>query len=123
MRHRIRLHLAHDLATMSFDGDFGDAELGRDVFVQPAADHELHHLPLATAELLVLPMKRTPLLVPRSNGGASLQSLVDRAEQRLFIDGRGENFDRAGLHRLHDGAHARSIGDENDGQVRAAGEQ
>ena len=44
---RLDLHLPHDLAAMGLHRDLADSELRRNLFVQPAGDHQSHDLPFA----------------------------------------------------------------------------
>src|SRR5205814_354884 len=52
-RQRLRLHFLHHLTSMNFDGDLTGAELGGDLFVEQARDHQPHHLALARRQRLV----------------------------------------------------------------------
>src|SRR4051812_23736452 len=44
---RLDLHLPHNAATMGLHRDLTDSELCRNLFVQPAGDHQSHDLPFA----------------------------------------------------------------------------
>src|SRR5207237_8574647 len=79
-RQRLRLHFLHHLTSMNFDGDLTGAELGGDLLVEQARDHQPHHLALARRQRLVALRKLGHLCSRVARYAIAFYRLVNRLQ-------------------------------------------
>jgi len=110
-------HLFHYMCAVSLYGQFADAQLGSDLFVEQAGDNHAQNFPLPGTQgikALANFCYFRPLL-------ASVAVAVDRSlncvQQILSTKRLGQKLHRACLHRLYRHGNVAMAGDEDDGDV------
>src|SRR5687768_13341909 len=113
---RFRPHLAHDLTAVHLYGDHAQAELGGDLLVQPPGDYPPEDFALPLRERAVARLR----IGEPGRLAASLPIALDRGvhgiEQRLLVEGLGEELHGARLHGAHRHRNVAVPGDEDDRQ-------
>src|SRR5258708_19764980 len=84
---------------VNLNGDFADAEIPRDLLVEPALHYERHHLALARGQGLVARDDPRHLRALLSFREVPLERLADGRQQRLVSERLGEELDPPRLHR------------------------
>jgi glyoxylase-like metal-dependent hydrolase (beta-lactamase superfamily II) len=110
-------HFFHDFAAMNLQGDLGDAELSRRLFVEKPAYHQRQHLELPRGQ------RREPLMQldqfrPSSPGAAILlQCCADGLHEVRLLERFGQEVDCTGLDRTHGGWNVTMSRDEDNVRV------
>src|SRR5258708_38092275 len=100
---------------MDLDRDFAQAELSADLLVDQAADHEIHDFAFAGAKLLKTIAQGGNLCVFLAPDPITLQALVNRGQEVLFLEGLHQKLDGACLHRARGHGNVTMSGDKDDG--------
>src|SRR3954470_15292171 len=119
---RIRLHLAHDLASMRLHGDLADAEFSRNLLIQQSQDHEGHDLTFARGQGGVRGAQHPHLRGMTEGDPTPLDGVRDRLQHGLVFQRLREKFDRTGLHGLHCHGYVAVTRDEDNRHVGAVRE-
>src|SRR5580704_15823926 len=110
-------HLFHYMSAVCLYGQFADAELGSDLFVEQAGDNHTKNFPLPGAQRVKgLPKfcYFRPLL---ASGAVAGDRSLNRLQQILATERFGQKLHRACLHGLYRHGNVAMAGDEDDGNV------
>src|SRR5262252_8332018 len=102
---------------MHFYGDFADADVVGDLFVEATNHHQGHYLSLAwgkSLEACPQPCDHLFVLQPRA---ISREALLNRVQQVLITERLGQKLDRSSLHRLDGHRDVPVSRDEDDRNV------
>src|SRR3954471_18293649 len=82
---RVRLHLAHDLASMRLHGDLADAEFSRNLLIQQPQYHKRHDLTFARGEAGVRGLQYPHLRGPTEGHTTPLDASTDCVQHRVGL--------------------------------------
>src|SRR5271156_131305 len=107
------------MPTLHLHRDFAGAELISYLFIEHARNHKTHHLALTRCQRLVTPAQFSKLILLFTRYPIAIQSLVNRIQQVLVLEGLSQELHRTRFHGLHRHRNISMTSDEDDGNADA----
>src|SRR6266576_5452996 len=99
---------------MDLDGNFTQPELGANLLVDQTANHKLHDFAFARGKLLKAIAQGGDLRVFRAPNPITIQPLMNRGQQVLFLEGLHQKLDGARFHGARGHGNVTMRGDKDD---------
>src|ERR1700740_683782 len=110
-------HLFHYMCAVSLYGQFADAELCSDLFVEQAGDNLFKNFPLPRAQRVKALLKFRYFRPLLASGAVAGDRSLNRLQQILAAERLGQKLHRACLHGLYRHRNVAMASDEDDGNV------
>src|SRR4029077_161289 len=114
---RLCAHLFHYMCAVSLYGQFADAKLGSDLFVQQAGDNHVKNFSLPGAQRVKALPKFCYFRSLLASGAVAGDRSLNRLQQILAAEWLGQKLHRACLHGLYGHGNVAVASDEDDGNV------